>query len=240
MSKEFNSEADIRNFKNKMLLMPKKLLFQVNQMIESGNKEWAIENFLKREYKGSLGVPTPPTIKSYLEWYEARKKIQAAAGITPSLTRTDMALIEKNNLSEITGEFQTILDEQMSLDNKKELLERLIKKCIHRIKKIEDLEEIEGMTSSLEAVLGSYLREIHSITSTQLKLSGELQEETNAAIAKMVNANLYTLIQLVFQVIQEIVPDAAENVKTKLFQRLSEDENLAQVINVTPIKEGQS
>jgi len=70
MKREFKTEADIRNFRSKVLLLPKKLLMKVNQMIDDGKREWAVENLIKREYKGTLGVPTPPTIKTYILWYE--------------------------------------------------------------------------------------------------------------------------------------------------------------------------
>lgn len=224
--KEFLTETDIRNFRNKVLLLPRKLQLQVNQMIEDGAKEWKIENFLKANYKGTLGVPTPPTIATYIDWYQAKKKI---LGITPP-SRTDMAIIEKAEVEEIDDEHQTILDGATAIENKKQLLETLIKKCIQRIKKVESLQEMEGMTASLEAVLGSYVREIHSITTTQLKLSGELQEETNEVIARLVNQNLYALIVMVFKIVQKVCPDRAEQFKTEFNSALTEDKELSKLV----------
>jgi len=227
--REFNTESDIKNFKSKLFLLPKKLQLQINQMIEEGHKEWAIEGMIKREYKGTLGCPTAPTIGVYIDWYEARKKMNAEKGIVEVMSTNSLAVLEKNDIDEIADERKAILDKATSTDNKKDLLENLIRKCIERIRKLEEVQELEGSTSSLEAVLGSYVREIHSIVATQLKLSGELEKETNAAIAEMVNQNLYTLIQIVFEEIRAEAPEKADEIRNRIMTRLSEVEALSSV-----------
>jgi len=225
----FETEADIRNFKSKVLLLPKKLLYKVHQMIEDQKREWAIENLIKREYKGTLGVPTPPTIKTYILWYEAKKKLSGNTSLVP--TRSQIAFDENVELVDIEKEHKTLLDNNTDVTNKKELLETLIKKCIDRMKKVENVQEIEGMTASLEGVLGHYLREIHNITTTQLKLSGELQDETNEVIAKLVNQNLYSLILIMFDAVREIKPEMVEPIKAKFYEKVQENKQLQEIMS---------
>jgi hypothetical protein len=227
--REFNTESDIKNFKSKIFLYPKKLQLEMAQLVDAGSREWAIENHLKREYKGTLGVATAPTIGIWIDWYEARKKMNSEKGIVEVTSPLSMTTLEKNDIDEIADERKAILDKATSTDNKKDLLENLIRKCIERIRKLEEVQELEGSTSSLEAVLGSYVREIHSIVATQLKLSGELEKETNAAIAEMVNQNLYTLIQIVFEEIRSEAPEKADEIRNKIMTRLSEVETLSSV-----------
>ena len=228
--REFKTAADIRNFRSKVLLLPKKLLLQINQLIEDGAKEWRIENFIKRNYKGTLGCPTPPTIKTYLQWYEAKKKFAEESGTALVPTHTEVAIAEKVEIVDLQKEQQTILAADTDITNKKDLLERLIRKCITRLKRVESVQEMEGMTASLEAVVGHYIREIHNITTTQLKLSGELQEETNAVISKMVNENTYKLIQVMFQVIQKVAPEKTEDIKREFYAELQSSKQLQDVI----------
>ena len=231
------TEADIRNFRSKVQLLPKKLLVMVNQMIEDGKREWAIENYIKRNYKGTLGCPTPPTIRTYIEWYEAKKKLAEESGTPITPPSTEVAIIEKAEIVDIDKEHASILDKNIDITNKKDLLERLIKKCIQRLKRVESTQELEGMTASLEAVVGHYIREIHNITTTQLKLSGELQEETNLIIAKAVNESAYRIIQLMFRVIKKIVPDQADTVKKEFFEELQAQKNLQDVLNISESSE---
>jgi len=230
--RKFNTESEIRNFKSKVLLLPRKLLFQINQMIEDGRREWAIEGFLKREYHGTLGVPTPPTISVYIDYYLAKKKFQQEKGIINTPSSTEIAILEGQEVENIEKEHHIILDQTTSVEDKKKLLELLIKKCIQRIKKVESLQEVEGVTASLEAVIGSYLREVHSIVSTQLKLSGELQSEQNEVIGQLVNRNLYQLVAIIFQVITTLIPEKSEEIKNKVFEKLKESKELADILMV--------
>lgn len=231
MKRTFETESDIRNYKSKILLLPRKLLLEIEQMATDGKKEWAIENYIRANYKGTLGVPTPPTIGVWLDWLEAKKKLAAEKGMVAEPSRTDIAILEKNELSTITDEKQSILDCDTDISNKKELLERLIKKCISRMKHVETLQEMEGTTASLEAVVGHYLREIHSMVQTQLKLSGELAEESNARIAELVNAQLYKMIQLFFMVVMNEAPEKVEKIKTRFYQELENQKELADVMD---------
>lgn len=227
MKREFNTEADVRNYKSKILLLPKKLLLQINQMIEDGKREWAIENFIKANYKGTLGVPTPPTIGTYIDWYEAKKKISVATGVVIEPTRTEMAIIEKSEVLGVSKQHSDILNGSTDVSNKKELLETLIRKCIQRLKHVETIQEMEGTTASLEAVMGHYLREIHNITQTQLKLSGELAEESNAHVTEMINSSLYKLTQLFFVVVMNVAPEKVEQIKEKFYEELKSQQDIA-------------
>lgn len=229
MKREFTTEADIRNYKSKILLLPKKLLFQINQMIDDGNKEWAIENFIKQNYKGTLGCPTPPTIGVYIDWYEAKKQMSIASGKVIEPSSTEIAIVEKSEIEGIDKARQAILNSNTDISNKKQLLELLIRKCIERMKHVEQLQEMEGTTASLEAVLGHYVREMHNLVQTQLKLSGELAEESNEQLMDVVNQNLYRLIQTVFVSINSIAPEKADLLKQDIFKKLQEHKDLANV-----------
>lgn len=226
--KEFNNEADIRNFKSKIFLLPKKLLVQIQQMADDGHKEWAIENFIKENYKGSLGVPTPPTIGTWLDWYEAKKRIAKETGKQIEATRTEMAIVAEGEIEDISKEYKAILNSETDITNKKDLLERLIKKCIQRMQSIETVQEMEGVTASLEAVIGHYLREIHSMVQTQLKLSGELAEESNVHIMEIVNQNMYKLVQLFFMVVTNVAPEKVEIIKQKFYEELKNQKDMAE------------
>jgi hypothetical protein len=228
--KEFNNEVDIRNFKSKIFLLPKKLQLEIQQMADDGKREWAIENHLKANYKGTLGTPTPPTIGTWLDWYEARKRISAASGTIIEPTRTEMAIVEKSELQTYSAERISILDSNTDISNKKELLERLIKKCIQRMRHIESLQEMEGTVASLEAVVGNYAREIHSLVQTQLKLSGELKEESNEHVTKLLGDNMYKMIQIFFTSINEIVPDKADLLKESILKKIEESK-----LNIEPL-----
>lgn len=232
--REFITEADIRNFKSKIFLLPKKLQFQIQQMVIDGKKAWAIENFIRNNYKGTISTPTPPTISTWIRWFEAKQKISAAAGIVIEPTMTQLALTERTELVDIDKEHRAILDSGTDISNKKELLERLIKKCIQRMKHVETLQEMEGTTASLEAVVGHYLREIHGLVQTQLKLSGELAEESNAKLMEVVNQNLYRLVQVIFTSINTIAPEKADHLKQDIFKKLQEHKDLADMFQQNP------
>jgi len=96
---------------------------------------------------------------------------------------------------------------------------------------VESVQEMEGMTASLEAVVGHYIREMHNLVTTQLKLSGELQEETNEVIAKLVNQNLYQLMVLMFDCIKEVQPEVVEPIKRKFYEKLQQNKQLNDVIS---------
>ena len=164
------------------------------------------------------------------EWFEARKKFGEESGNPITPTATEIAIIERTEIVDIDKEHQSILDSGVDITNKKDLLERLIKKCIQRLKKVEGTQEIEGMTASLEAVVGHYIREIHNITTTQLKLSGELQEETNILIGKAVNESAYRIIQLMFRVVGKITPDSAEDIKKEFYEELKAQKTLTDAL----------
>ncbi len=227
MKKEFNTDADIRNFKSKIFLLPKKLQLEIQQMADDGKREWAIENHIKANYKGTLGTPTPPTIGTWLDWYEAKKRISLAAGVVIEPTRTEMAIVEKSEVMNIAQTHRDILNEHTDITNKKALLELLIKKCIKRMKHVESIQEMEGTTASLEAVVGHYLREIHNMVQTQLKLSGELAEESNAHVTEMINANLYKLTQLFFVVVMNEAPEKVEAIKARFYEELKNQQDIA-------------
>lgn len=230
MKRTFDTEADVRNYKSKVLLLPKKLLLEINQMIDDGKREWALENYIKANYKGTLGCPTPPTLGTYIDWYEARKKFSIASGVVIEPTRTELAIVEKTELQSYAAERVAILDTNTDISNKKDLLERLIKKCIQRMKHIEALQEMEGTTAGLEAVVGNYTREIHSLVQTQLKLSGELAEEDNAHLAEMVNSNLYKLTQMFFSVVMRIAPEKVEDIKEMFYEELKNQADIAEAL----------
>lgn len=230
MKREFTTEADIRNYKSKVLLLPKKLLLSVNQMIDDGKREWALENFIKANYKGTLGVPTPPTLGTYIDWYEAKKKLSIATGVSIEPNRTEMAIMEKTEVLDVVKEHRDILNGGTDITNKKELLERLIKKCIQRMKHVETIQEMEGTTAALEGVVGHYLREIHNMVQTQLKLSGELAEESNAHVKDMINANLYKMIQMFFVVVMNVAPDKADQIKEKFYEELKNQQDVADAL----------
>jgi hypothetical protein len=228
--KEFNTEADIRNFKSKIFLLPKKLQLEIQQMADDGKREWAIENHIKANYKGTLGTPTPPTIGTWLDWYEAKKKLAIQMGTVIEPTRTEMAIVEKSEVLDVVKEHRNILDSTTDITNKKDLLERLIRKCIQRMKHVETIQEMEGTTSSLEAVVGHYLREIHSMVQTQLKLSGELAEESNAHVKDMINTNVYKLTQLFFTVVMSVAPEKIEDIKAKFYEELKSQHEVADAL----------
>ena len=230
MKRTFDTEADVRNYKSKILLLPKKLLIEIQQMADDGKKEWAIENYIRANYKGTLGVPTPPTIGVWIDWYEARKKFAVLSGTIIEPTRTELAIVEKTELQSYAAERIAILDTSTDISNKKELLERLIKKCIQRMKHIEALQEMEGTTAGLEAVVGNYTREIHSLVQTQLKLSGELAEEDNAHLAEMVNNNLYKLMQIFFSVVMRVAPEKVEDIKEMFYEELKNQADIAEAL----------
>jgi len=225
MKKTFETEADIRNFKSKVLLLPRKLLLEINQQIDQGKREWAICNYIRKNYKGTLGTPTEPTVRTYVDWYEAKKKI---VGVHPS-TATDLAILEKEEVIDVTKECQAILDGNTDISNKKELLEKLIKKCIQRMRNIESVQETEGVTASLEQVIGHYMKEIHNLTVTQLKLSGELQEETNEAITKIIQENLFLVIQIMFRVLRKVVPDQTESIQKEFYEEIQANKQLCDI-----------
>lgn len=227
MKKEFNTDADIRNFKSKIFLLPKKLQLEIQQLADDGKREWAIENHIKANYKGTLGTPTPPTIGTWLDWYEAKKKISAASGVVIEPTRTEVAIVEKSEVANVAQAHRDLLNNGTDITNKKELLEKLIRKCIQRMKHIESIQEMEGTTASLEAVVGHYLREIHNMVQTQLKLSGELAEESNAHVTEMINANLYKLTQLFFVVVMNEAPEKVEQIKARFYEELKNQQDIA-------------
>ena len=191
----------------------------------------SIENMIKREYKGTLGVPTPPTIKVYLGWYEAKKQIAIENGTELVPTRTDISHLENAELADISRQHASILDSNTDISNKKDVLEKLIRKCIQRMHQVESVQEMEGMTASLETVVGHYIREMHNLITTQLKLSGELQEENNEAITKMVNQNLYQLMVLMFDCIKEVQPEAVGPIKKRFQEKLAEHKQLSDAMS---------
>ena len=234
MSKrEFPDEASIRNYRSKVLLYPKKLLMQMEQIVKEGGREWKLENFLKQNYKGTLGIATPPTLKVWISWLEAKQKLATETGTIIEPTRTEVAITEEGEVEGIQKEHQSILETDMDITNKKELLERLIRKCIQRMKAVETLQEMEGTTAGLESVVNHYLAEMHKMVQTQLKLSGELAEESNKQVMDAVNKQMYSLVQLFFTTVTSVAPDRVEAIKAKFYEELQHQQSLVDVFKGT-------
>jgi hypothetical protein len=66
-------------------------------------------------------------------------------------------------------------------------------------------------------------------------LSGELQEEQNEIIAKLINQNLYTLVTTMFRILQAAVPDKVDLIKSRFQEALTQDKELLKVLGGQPL-----
>ena len=202
-------------FKNKMLLLPKNLLREINIMIDRNDVgSRTILKVLKDRYQGPLELPSVVTIQAYLDWRK-RERTKAPAG-----TNGDSTEIQEINqqLEELGGDEES---ERFSAVAKKDALGKLIDKCY---KRIEDLTTIspENMSASEERVVVTYITEIRKIIETLLKLSGELQAD-DKVIVHLIDQKVGQYFQVISRTIQEIYgTDKLLEFKERLKQNLTE------------------
>jgi len=181
----------------KMIIFPKKILEELDGYILKGYGPAVLKKILEERYKGPLKVPSTPTINVYIR---ERKKILKQFS---------------ENTFDLTSDLEKIGSSEIDLQDKRGLLENILKKCFDRVKKIEQRQSLKYSPAS-EAQVVRYITEVRSIIETLLKLSGELEENTQQIVVNIVNENLNDIMKVIYRVLMKVCPEKKEKFKEEL------------------------
>lgn len=181
----------------RMFMFPSSLLRELNELIDTDTVTSAakLRDVVKDRYKGTLKIPALTTFRAYVVLRKKQKLVLEKA--KQALGENPQDLVKK---AETVGNTSKSIyqDLTLSVENKKTLLESLIQLCEHRISAIRVLQETDP-TSSYEAVLGSYIREVRAITETLIKLRNELKTEGEKEIELYIGSKLASVIRSTIQ-----------------------------------------
>lgn len=187
------------NLAKTLFMFPSSLLRELNELIDTKTITSAgkIQKVIKDRYRGSLKVPGTTAIRAYIVVRQKQKAV---------IDKAKKALIEIPDVQTMAST-ATSLDKQtksvyqdltLSVENKKSLLENLLKLCEARIEAIKVIQESDP-TSGYEAVLKSYVMEARAITETLIKLRNELKNEGEKELELYINTKLASVIRSTIQ-----------------------------------------
>lgn len=219
-------------FTSVILRYPKKLVEEINTMVDSGKTSEDIRNHITINYTKKLkgNIPDLFVIDRYITW---RKEL------LPNLT----SLKNSDSAIQVQSPQSTIIDIP-SLRNKKEMLDALISTSYERIKRI-DAETSKQIDPRLEGHLRAYVEEIRKTIEILAKMSGELEEDSNITV-NLVNEKLMVFTSILQSTIMEVCPEKAAHFLnifkrnfTAFMQQVKETnkKETEEVINITPSKD---
>lgn len=198
-STEGISEAVLVHYQRvakRMYMFPSALLKDLNQLIDSQTVTSAakLRDIVRDRYKGTLKIPSLTVFRGYVVVRQHQKK---------KLDDAKQAFTEEVDIqsttSDISQKSQSIYqDLTLSVENKKTLLENLIKLCDKRIDAIKILQE-DDPSSSYEAALNSYIREMRALTETLIKLRNELKTEGEQELDNYIEDKLASILKATVQ-----------------------------------------
>lgn len=181
----------------RMYMFPSNLLKELNNLIDSNTVTSAakLRDVMKDRYKGVLKVPSLTVIRGYVVLRQHQKKKLDEARRT---LKDDSSLVT-DSVDSVAKQSQSIYqDLTLSVENKKSLLENLIKLCNNRIEAIKTLQQ-EDPSSSYETALGAYIREMRALTETLIKLRNELKTEGEQELDNYIKDKLSSILRSVVQ-----------------------------------------
>jgi len=229
-----------------VLSLPKKIVDEINRLIDAGLGHILIHRKLVEQYGKDCKIPYLLSIYRYKKWYliqhnryvntrgkDAKEitRISSTPIVSPvSADKVIAPLIE--NAEVIEAQRKDIFSSNQRAFDKKDALENLIKKCSGRIELIEQMQNLSGIKPQMESLLSRYISEIRQTIVDMAKLSGELQKETTQYVINVMDTALLDLLNCVFKTIEEVygkdrIPDVKARLKEK-FQKMSSLQNLTQ------------
>lgn len=205
---------EIRPFTNPVMLFPKKILQEVNDLIDNGFKQKRIHQYLTQAYGSKLKIPHYVTISYYVKHYnEVLKK-----------PKEDLKEMLQKDINTLSGAVDAVESGRAGIlkKNKEQVLESLIEKCNDRMERLETFlsrSDQSDLGAKYESILLKYITELRSIIETLAKLSGELKEE-QSLIINVVKQETSLIFQLFNDVIREMVPDKFDVIKDKLDEKI--------------------
>lgn len=219
------TQAHYEQLAKRMFMFPSAILKEINELIDSGTVLSAnkLRQVLQDRYKGTLRIPGKTTIQGYVFVRKRQKQKLDAIKQVLVQDKIDDKVIE-HQASEVNHQFKSIYqDISLSIENKKNLLENLIRLCERRINIISKLQEDEP-TAGYEQALMSYTREIRSITEVLLKMKAELQTEGEQELEQYINGKLSCILRSVLQAYSSIHgQDHLDLFKTNLKTKLKDN-----------------
>lgn len=191
-------KAHYDSLAKRMFMFPSSLLRELNELIDSNTITTAtkLKAVVKDRYKGTLKIPGNTVFRAYVVYRRRQRALLDKAKIALEETPTDITLKKPEGIG--TTSKSIYQDLTLSVENKKSLLENLIRLCETRISAIKTLQEIDP-SASYEQVLGSYIREVRAITETLIKLRNELKTEGEKEIELYINNKLSSVIRSTIQ-----------------------------------------
>jgi len=219
-------------FKNVLLLFPPQLMRECHKLIEEGMGSINLRKVLVDRYHGKeLKVPGYDTIQRYIDWYKENKMKSAVQPAVNSIVlQSDPTLpfatdTLKKEIANVKSSTKSILaNKKLSFENRKEMLENLVKLCNERMLIIEDYLTQEGPSQVYEGLLGSYVRESRSTIESLAKIAGDMKGDNTTELKSMVGQYLSQLIMLFIRSVTEVYgSEKIELLKDRIKTRLKEN-----------------
>lgn len=205
--------------RNPFSLLPADVINELNANIEAGYSINHIKTLMETKFK-DIKWPSYVTFQKYIDNYRFSKFNKESI----DAIKTDTEELEK--------ELIKFSSPDLSFDDKKKLLELLIRKSVVRIQTIERWQ-IASLSPQLEGVLIRYLSEIRALIETLAKLNNELQPD-QSVIINIIDSKVQPILQAFHRVLSIIAPDKIEEAKLLL------KEEIRKLIPTLTIKSEQS
>lgn len=207
----------------RLFMFPSALIKELNELIDSDTitSSTKLKKVIQDRYKGTLPIPSLTAIRAYVLFRQKQKAVIDKAKQN-LLTTSSETLVGQIGDIESTSK-SVFQDLTLSIENKKRLLEDLIQLCQNRINAIRVLQEADP-TASYESVLGSYIREVRSITETLVKLRSELKTEGEHELDLYIVEKLSNILRVVLQAYTATHgQESLETFKSSLKNKLKEN-----------------
>lgn len=206
----------------RFFMFPNSLLRELNELIDLGHVDTAskLQAVVKDRYKGTLKIPGRTAFRAYVIMRRRQKAILDKAKQVLNDTPVDL-ILKGTEADRVDVKAKSIYqDLTLSVENKKTLLENLIKLCEQRISAIKTLQETDP-TASYEQALMSYIREARTVTETLIKMRNELKNEGEREIEVYIATKLASVLRSTVQAYtsvhgQDKLDQFRANLKAKL------------------------
>jgi hypothetical protein len=185
---------------------------EVHKQFEQGESLASIHQYLKKV----LGDKSPSyhDLRQYRLWCISVNKSPYKYE-TALAKQKEMAQQIEQVTKEITIDMQRLESPDIDITNKRILLESVLQKCYLRLQALEKTQHRRFKPSN-EYNIVRYVAEIRAISETLLKLSGEMQEDTQKIVVNIVQSNIAALIKAAYNVIMKYCSHDKEAIKEEL------------------------
>jgi len=198
-----------QKIKNEVFLLPSDVQFDINTWIIEGNKPAKIEELLHEKWDSKIGTfPSRSQLAKYIAWFknsEEGKKIKQEFEVST----TDTESVEM---------LKKLKNDNISIEDKKKILQLLIHKSMIRIKKIEDIQD-QSLVPAMENCLIKHQSEIKGFIELLAELDKEMAPEKEV-IVNIIDTRLLPIIHAFYRVVQTVVPEKLDVIKARLKDEL--------------------